>query len=80
MIIGKEDLYMIDATLATMADPVSTVQTVASSLATQKTATEVGTALLANALDTQKIMGDETVRIMENSVTPHIGGGFDDYA
>ncbi len=71
---------MIDGTLATMADPVGTVSAVASTMAAQKTNTEVGTALLAKALDTQEVMGDATVRMMENSVTPHIGSGFDDYA
>ncbi len=38
---------------------------------------DLGTAVLSKSLDSMEIMGDSMVRMMENSVTPHIGGNID---
>ena len=41
------------------------------------TASEVGVAMLSKALDTQETMGAEMVKMMEQSVMPHLGGNID---
>ncbi|MCR4590990.1 MAG: YjfB family protein [Lachnospiraceae bacterium] len=46
-------------------------------LARNETLQDVGTALLSNALDVQKSMGQETVRMMEQSVNPGVGANID---
>ncbi len=38
---------------------------------------EVGTAMLAKSIDTAETLGDDMVKMMEQSVTPEIGGNFD---
>lgn len=38
---------------------------------------QVSTAMLAKSLDTLQDSGDSMIRMMENSVTPHLGGNFD---
>ncbi len=53
------------------------VQGIANALATQKTNTEVGTAVLSKALNTSEQSGEAMVKMMENSVTPWIGGNID---
>lgn len=40
-------------------------------------ATEVGIALLDKSMDTMQDMGDGMVKMMEASVTPHIGQNID---
>ena len=67
---------MLDA-ISSMADPAGTIQNLASTMAAQKTGSEVGTAMLSKALDIQETMGDSMVRMMENSVNPAVGGNFD---
>jgi hypothetical protein len=41
------------------------------------TSSEVGVAMLSKALDTQETMGAEMVKMMEQSVNPHIGANID---
>ncbi|MCR5585347.1 MAG: YjfB family protein [Lachnospiraceae bacterium] len=41
------------------------------------TSSEIGVAMLSKALDTQETMGTEMVKMMEQSVNPHIGANFD---
>ncbi len=41
------------------------------------TSTDVGVAMLSKALDTQEDMGAEMIKMMEQSVTPHIGANID---
>ncbi|MCR5823382.1 MAG: YjfB family protein [Lachnospiraceae bacterium] len=41
------------------------------------TQSQVGVALLSKALDTQEEMGAEMIKMMEQSVTPHLGMNFD---
>ncbi len=53
------------------------VQGIANALATQKTNTEVGTAILSKALDTSEQSGEAMVKMMENSVMPWLGGNID---
>ncbi|MCR4893017.1 MAG: YjfB family protein [Lachnospiraceae bacterium] len=38
---------------------------------------QVGVALLSNALDNQEVQGDSMVKMMEQSVNPNVGGNFD---
>ena len=39
--------------------------------------TKIGSALLSKQLDVQQEAGDEMVKMMEQSVTPAVGGNFD---
>ncbi len=41
------------------------------------TSSEVGVAMLSKALETQETMGAEMVKMMEQSVNPHIGANID---
>lgn len=38
---------------------------------------DIGVAMLSKQLDTMEDMGDSMVKIMEQSVTPHLGGNID---
>ncbi len=38
---------------------------------------QVGVALLSNALDNQEVQGDTMVKMMEQSVNSNVGGNFD---
>ena len=38
---------------------------------------QVGTAMLAKSIDTAEELGDDMVKMMEQSVTPQLGGNFD---
>ncbi len=42
-----------------------------------ETLTEVGTSVLAEAMDQSEIMGQGLIKMMELSVNPGIGGNFD---
>ncbi len=53
------------------------VPQLATSLASGKLLSQVGTAVLSNELDMQKSMGDSTIRMMEQSVNPGVGANFD---
>ncbi|MDE6312462.1 MAG: YjfB family protein [Lachnospiraceae bacterium] len=41
------------------------------------TMTSVGIAVLSMSMDTIETLGDEMVKMMEQSVNPHIGGNID---
>ncbi|MBQ7635751.1 MAG: YjfB family protein [Lachnospiraceae bacterium] len=41
------------------------------------TSSDIGVAMLSKALDTQETMGAEMVKMMEQSVNPHIGANID---
>ena len=41
------------------------------------TMTSVGIAVLSMSMDTVETLGDEMVKMMEQSVNPHIGGNID---
>ena len=41
------------------------------------TSSEVGVVMLSKALDTQEEMGAEMIKMMEQSVTPHLGANID---
>lgn len=38
---------------------------------------DLGAAVLSKSLDSMESMGDSMIKMMENSVTPHIGGNID---
>ncbi len=38
---------------------------------------DVGTIMLSKQLDTMETMGDSMIKLMEQSVNPHIGGNID---
>ncbi len=44
---------------------------------TNQTLMQVGTAVLAQNLDTAETMGDTMTKMMEQSVNPAVGGNFD---
>lgn len=41
------------------------------------TMSSVGVAVLGMSMDTQEMVGDEIVKMMEQSVTPHLGQNID---
>ena len=43
----------------------------------QTMASEVGTVMLGKSLELMQTMGDSMTKMMEQSVTPHIGGNID---
>ncbi len=53
------------------------IQGIANAMATTKTNTEVGTAVFAKALDNSEASGEAMVKMMEQSVTPWLGGNID---
>lgn len=58
------------------------IAALSSSLAMNETLSNVGAAMLNNAMDMQKIEGDGIAKMidaasMERAVNPHIGGNFD---
>ena len=46
-------------------------------MAANKQATEIGVAMLDKTLDTFRDTGSDMVKMMEQSVSPHVGGNFD---
>ena len=46
-------------------------------MAANKTAQDIGVAVLDKALENYQDNGADMVKMMEQSVTPHIGGNFD---
>lgn len=38
---------------------------------------DVGTALLSKQLDVAEVMGDSMIKMMEQSITPHLGANID---
>lgn len=46
-------------------------------MSTSKLVNQVSTAVLSKSLDIEKKMGDGIVKMMESSVTPHLGQNLD---
>lgn len=38
---------------------------------------DVGVLMLSKQMDTMEVMGDSMIKLMEQSVTPHLGGNID---
>ncbi len=53
------------------------IAALSTSLSRINTSNDVGVVMLSKALDTQEKMGAEMIRMMEQSVTPHIGSNID---
>lgn len=61
--------------ISSMATP--DIASVAMAMSSSKTQNEVGTAVLAKALDTNEANGAALTKMMELSVNPSVGGNFD---
>lgn len=53
------------------------IASLSTDLAMSKTMTAVGTAVMKQTMDTNETLGNEMIKMMENSVTPHLGGNVD---
>ena len=53
------------------------IASLSTDLAMSKTMTAVGTAVMKQTMDVNETMGTEMVKMMEQSVTPHLGGNVD---
>ena len=58
-------------------DPTAFVSAASQMQSAQGVMSDVGLAVFDKSLDTMNTMGDAMTRMMEQSVTPHIGGNFD---
>ena len=58
-------------------DPTAFVSAASQMQSAQGVMSDVGLAVFVKSLDTMNTMGDAMTRMMEQSVTPHIGGNFD---
>ena len=38
---------------------------------------DIGVLMLSKQMDTMEVMGDSMIKLMEQSVTPHLGGNID---
>ena len=57
--------------------PARSSSSLMSSVGGIKAPSKIGVAMLSKALDTQETMGAEMVKMMEQSVNPHIGANID---
>ena len=55
------------------------IASLSTAMSTQNILNDVGVAMLSKSLDTVEDMGDGMVKIMESSVTPHLGQNIDYY-
>ena len=53
------------------------IASLSTDLAISKTMTAVSTAVMKQNMDTNETMGEEMVKMMEKSVTPHLGNNVD---
>ena len=53
------------------------IASLSTAMSTQNILNDVGVAMLSKSLDTVEDMGDGMVKIMESSVTPHLGQNID---
>ncbi len=53
------------------------IPAMASAMSAAEFVNELGTAVLSKSLDNMETMGASMISMMENSVTPHIGGNID---
>lgn len=53
------------------------IAALSTSMALTDLQSQVGVAMLSKGLDTVEVLGDSMIKMMENSVTPHLGGNID---
>lgn len=53
------------------------IASLSTALSMTKVNNDFGTIMLSKQLDNMEDMGDSMIKLMENSVTPHIGGNID---
>ena len=53
------------------------IASLSTEMAMSKTMSAVSTAVMKQTMDTHETMGAEMVKMMENSVTPHLGNNID---
>ena len=53
------------------------IASLSTEMALSKTMSAVSTAVMKQTMDTNETMGAEMVKMMENSVTPHLGNNID---
>ena len=53
------------------------IASLSTAMSMQKVSQDVGTAMLAKSLDMTETVGDGLTKIMEQSVTPYLGGNID---
>lgn len=53
------------------------IESLSTSMAQQRVTSDVNTALLGKALDMQDTMSESLTKMMEQSVTPYLGGNID---
>lgn len=58
-------------------DLAMSIASLSTSMAQQRVASDVNTALLGKALDMQDVMSDSLTKMMGQSVTPYLGGNID---
>ena len=58
-------------------DLAMSIASLSTSMAQHRVASDVNTALLGKALDMQDVMSDSLTKMMEQSVTPYLGGNID---
>ncbi len=58
-------------------DLTMSIASMSTAMAMQQVQSEVSTAVLSKALETNASAGDDLAKMMENSVTPYLGGNID---
>lgn len=53
------------------------IAALSTSMALTDIQSQVGVAMLSKGLDTVEVLGDSMIKMMENSVAPHLGGNID---
>lgn len=53
------------------------IAALSTSMSMSELSTNVGVALLSKSLDSMEVMGDSMVKMLESSVTPHLGQNLD---
>lgn len=53
------------------------IASLSTALSMTKVNNDFGTIMLSKQLDNMEDMGDSMIKLMENSVTPHLGGNID---
>ncbi|MCI8298871.1 MAG: putative motility protein [Lachnospiraceae bacterium] len=53
------------------------IASLSTALSMTKVNNEIGVLMLGKQLDQAEIMGDSMIKLMEQSVTPHLGGNID---
>lgn len=55
----------------------SSIQALSMQMSQQQVSMDVGTAILSKSLDLSSTVGDSLTKMMEQSVTPYLGGSID---